>query len=84
MGMLVKYEVQGRYQWKARYFKVVDLEENTLGFWQEIHNEQDILVKVHHNVTSRSRRSAASEMAGRHKKVIWTKQGYSTLDEAVG
>ena len=66
------------------YFKVVDLEENTLGFWQEIHNEQDILVKVHHNVTSRSRRSAASEMAGRHKKVIWTKQGYFTLDEAVG
>ena len=23
-------------------------------------------------------------MARRHKKVIWTKQGYSTLDEAVG
>ena len=48
MGMLVRYEVQGRYQWKARYFKVVELEENTLGFGQEIHNEQDILVKVRH------------------------------------
>ena len=35
------------------------------------------------NVTSRSRRSAAPEMARRHKKVIWTKQGYSTLDGAV-
>src|SRR5437867_2865775 len=23
-------------------------------------------------------------MARRHKKIIWTKQGYSTLDEAVG
>ncbi|PYR84374.1 MAG: hypothetical protein DMG19_16880, partial [Acidobacteria bacterium] len=31
----------------------------------------------------RSRRSVAAEMARRHKKVVWTKQGYSTLDEAV-
>jgi len=53
--------VQGRYQWKARYFKVVDLEENTLGFGQEIHNEQDILVRVHHKYRGFGTHSATTE-----------------------
>ena len=41
-------EVQGRFGWKARYLKEVDSEEITVSFWQEIYNEQGILVEVHH------------------------------------
>jgi hypothetical protein len=40
-------EVAGRYGWKARYFKEVDADENTLRFWQEIYDHRDKLVEVH-------------------------------------
>jgi hypothetical protein len=33
--------------WTARYLKLVDQQENTIRFWQEIFNEQGLLVEVH-------------------------------------
>ena len=41
------FEVEGRHSWKARYVKEVDVDENTVRFWQEIYNEQDTLVEIH-------------------------------------
>ncbi len=32
----------------ARYLKEVDSNENALRFWQEIYNERDELIEVHH------------------------------------
>jgi hypothetical protein len=31
----------------ARYLKEVDVSEKTLRFWQEIYDDQDLLVEVH-------------------------------------
>jgi hypothetical protein len=33
----------------ARYLKGVDVSEKTLRFWQEIYDDQDLLVEVHEN-----------------------------------
>ena len=41
------YEVVGRRGWTARYLKEVDMDENTVRFWQEIYNEQRVLVERH-------------------------------------
>jgi len=41
------YEVQGRLGWKARYVKEVDMEENTICFYQEIYNSERELVEIH-------------------------------------
>ena len=42
------YEVPGRRGWKARYVKEVDPNEITLRFYQEIYNDRDELVEIHH------------------------------------
>lgn len=42
------YDVDGRHGWKARYVKEVDTTEGTLRFYQEIYDDQDNLVEVHH------------------------------------
>jgi hypothetical protein len=41
------FEIEGRMGWKAKYLKKVDKNEITLSFWQEIYNENGILVEVH-------------------------------------
>ena len=41
------YEVAGRLGWKAHYVKVVDSEENTMEFFQEIYNSSGVLVELH-------------------------------------
>lgn len=41
------YEVTGKSGWKARYIKIVDNNEETLMFYQEIYNEDGALVEVH-------------------------------------
>lgn len=46
-GRIYRYEVQGRTGWKARYVKVVDSEEATIEFYQEIFNEKGQLVEIH-------------------------------------
>jgi hypothetical protein len=33
--------------WSARYLKLVDDQENTICFWQEIFNENGLLVELH-------------------------------------
>jgi hypothetical protein len=40
-------DVVGRRGWRACYVKEVDSHEITLRFWQEIYDEQGILVEVH-------------------------------------
>ncbi len=46
-GRIYFFEVKGRKGWKARYVKEVDLNENTLKFFQEIYNEENVLVELH-------------------------------------
>ena len=46
-GRIYRFEVQGRWGWKARYVKEVDGEENTLAFRQEIYDDQDVLREIH-------------------------------------
>lgn len=41
------FDIEGRIGWKARYIKIVDAEEITLSFSQEIYDEKGILVEVH-------------------------------------
>jgi len=41
------FELNGKLGWKARYVKIVDANETTLSFKQEIYNENNILVEVH-------------------------------------
>ena len=40
-------DVHGRQGWRARYLKVVNAGEITLGFWQEIYDEQGKLTELH-------------------------------------
>lgn len=40
-------EVEGRHGWRARYLKEVDAAERTLGFWQEIYDENGMLAELH-------------------------------------
>ncbi len=42
------FEINGRYGWKARYVKEVNEVEETVSFYQEIYNERNELVEVHH------------------------------------
>ena len=41
------YEVQGHRGWRARYVKEVDPDEVVVRFWQEIYNDEGILVERH-------------------------------------
>ena len=41
-------DVRGRLGWNARYVKEVDANEVTVRFYQEIYNELEKLVEVHH------------------------------------
>ena len=40
-------DIAGRLGWRARYVKEVDAQENTVRFWQEIHDGQGKLVEIH-------------------------------------
>lgn len=40
-------EVSGHHGWYARYVKVVDANEITIQFWQEIYDDQNELVEIH-------------------------------------
>lgn len=40
-------EVSGRQGWYARYVKVVNAEEETVAFYQEIYNERNELIEIH-------------------------------------
>ena len=40
-------DVKGRLGWRARYVKVVDLEEKSVLFFQEIYDEKGDLVEIH-------------------------------------
>jgi hypothetical protein len=46
-GRRFTFEVVGHRDWKARYLKEVDENENTLRFWQEIYDERGALVEIH-------------------------------------
>lgn len=46
-GRIYFFEVKGRKGWKARYVKEVDVNEDTLKFFQEIYNEKNELVELH-------------------------------------
>jgi hypothetical protein len=39
--------VKGRLGWRARYIKVVDMDEKTVLFFQEIYDEEGELVEIH-------------------------------------
>ena len=41
------FEVEGRSKWKARYIKIVDSNEITVSFRQEIFNEKGTIVEIH-------------------------------------
>ena len=41
------FEIEGRMGWKARYVKIVDTNEFTVSFRQEIYNGNGILVEIH-------------------------------------
>jgi hypothetical protein len=41
------FEINGRMGWKARYVKIVDQNEETVSFRQEIFNENGGLVEIH-------------------------------------
>ena len=41
------FEIVGRMGWKARYLKIVDQNEITLSFSQEIYDGTGLLVEVH-------------------------------------
>jgi hypothetical protein len=47
-GRRYRLTIEGRHGWKANYVKEVDAAEVTLAFWQEIYNERNELVEVHH------------------------------------
>ncbi|MBI3592383.1 MAG: hypothetical protein HY099_02700 [Nitrospirae bacterium] len=40
-------EVNGRHGWKAKYVKEVDVNEETVGFYQEIYDDKGNLVEIH-------------------------------------
>jgi len=41
------FNVAGRHGWAARYLKEVDMNEETVRFWQEIYDEKGQLVEIH-------------------------------------
>ena len=42
-----RYVVKGRRGWLAHYVKLVDADENTMSFRQEVYNENNVLVETH-------------------------------------
>lgn len=40
-------DVKGRHGWRARYVKIVDGNEVSVKFFQEIYDENDVLVEIH-------------------------------------
>lgn len=46
-GRLYSREIAGKLGWRARYLKLVDLQEQTIRFWQEIFDDSGALVEVH-------------------------------------
>ncbi len=46
-GRVYSLEVAGHHGWLARYLKAVDANETILRFWQEIYNEQGVLIEIH-------------------------------------
>lgn len=41
------YDITGRLGWLARYVKEVNIEEETVRFYQEIYNEKGELIEIH-------------------------------------
>ena len=41
------FEIVGRMGWKAKYLKIVDQEEISISFWQEIYDDTGLLVEIH-------------------------------------
>jgi hypothetical protein len=41
------FDVAGRRGWAARYLKEVDMNQETVRFWQEIYDEKGQLVEIH-------------------------------------
>lgn len=41
------FDIKGRMGWKARYIKIVDENEHTLKFYQEIYDNKNNLMEVH-------------------------------------
>ena len=46
-GRRYTLDVPGRLGWRARYFKEVDADEQTIKFQQEIYDDQNRLVEIH-------------------------------------
>ena len=46
-GRMYWFDIEGKSGWKARYVKMVDQNETTLRFYQEIYNEKGKLVEIH-------------------------------------
>ncbi len=46
-GRIYTKELKGKFGWRAEYIKIVDKNENTLEFKQNIYNESGKLVEVH-------------------------------------
>ena len=44
------YEILGRHGWKAQYVKEVDENEITVRFYQDIYNEDNVLVERQENI----------------------------------
>jgi hypothetical protein len=42
------YDIVGRLGWISRYVKVVDDNENTISFYQEVYDENSKLIELHH------------------------------------
>jgi hypothetical protein len=42
------YDIVGRLGWISRYVKVVDDNENTTSFYQEVYDENSKLIELHH------------------------------------
>ena len=41
------FVIEGKLGWSAKYVKVVDRDERTISFYQEIYNESGNLVEIH-------------------------------------
>ena len=46
-GRIYWIDVPGKMNWRARYLKEVDANEQTLRFWQEIYDADGSLVEIH-------------------------------------
>lgn len=46
-GRIYFFEIAGKYGWKSKYLKEVDGSENTVRFWQEIFDENNMLREFH-------------------------------------